>query len=150
MFRLLSLGTCLAIAASTANAQDVDSAIKARKAHMSLYGYHLGVLGAMAKGETEYNAEIASAVAGDLAKLASTRQATYWPPGSDNSVAKNTRLLPAAWEKIDDVIAKAQDLSKAATAMAETAGDGIEALQAGVGQVGPACGACHKPYRAPE
>lgn len=149
MLRILSLGTCLAFAVTAVNAQDVDAAIKARKAHMQLYGHHLGILGAMAKGETEYNAELAASVAGDLAKLTSMGQASYWVPGSDNASAEKTRLLPAAAQNGADVGAKAQDLAKAAAAMAETAGDSLEALQASMGPVGGSCGACHKAYRQP-
>ncbi len=144
------IAACLAVMAPAAYAQDVEGAIKARKAHMTLYSHHLGVLGDMAKGKTEYNAELASAVAGDLAKLSSMMQASYWPPGSDNSNHPNTRLLPKAWDNIQDIIKISQDMGAASAALADAAGGGLESLQAAIGPVGQSCGACHKPYRAPK
>ncbi|MEP3428833.1 MAG: cytochrome c, partial [Roseibium sp.] len=40
-----------------------DNAIKVRKALMSLYAWNLGQLGAMAKGEVDYDAEAAKTAA---------------------------------------------------------------------------------------
>lgn len=150
MLRILTIGACFAFAATSLAAQDVDGAIKARKAHMQLYGHHLGVLGAMAKGEAEYNAELASAAAGDLAKLTSMMQATYWPPGSDNSAFENTRLLPTAWDNMQDIIKHAQSLGAASAALEGAAGGGLDALRGAMGPVGKACGDCHKLSRAPK
>lgn len=150
MFRTVLIASAFALAATGSMAQDVEGAIKARKAHMQLYGHQLGILGAMAKGEADYNAELASAVAGDLAKLSTLMQASYWPPNSDNSATENTRLLPAAWSSMDEVIAISQDLGAATATLAASAGDGLDALRAGMGPVGQACGACHKKTRAPK
>ena len=150
MLRILTIAVCFAAAASTASvAQDVDGAIKARKAHMQLYSHHLGVLGAMAKGETDYNAELAAAVAGDMAKLTSMMQASYWPPNSDNTAAENTRLLPAAWENMDDILKISQDLGAASANLAAVAGDGLDALRGAMQPGGATCVACHKPYSGP-
>ena len=150
LFKSIAIAACFASLAPAAFAQDVEGAIKARKAHMQLYGHHLGVLGDMAKGKTEYNAELAASVAGDMAKLSSMMQASYWPPGSDNSNNPNTRLLPKAWDNVADIIKISQDLGAASASLADVAGNGLEALQGGIGPVGEACGACHKPYRAPK
>ncbi|AZQ69683.1 hypothetical protein EF888_11345 [Silicimonas algicola] len=41
-------------------------------------------------------------------------------------------------------------LREATAALASVAGDGQEALAAGMGTVGQACGACHKAHRQAE
>ena len=60
-----------------------------------------------------------------------------------------SRALPALWENMPDVMSKASDLATAATAMETAAGTDLASLQAGMGAVGGACGACHKAYRVP-
>jgi cytochrome c556 len=149
----LSIGTIAAAATATVVFAGGHSSgppeIKARQSHMQLFSFNLGILGAMAKGEVEYDAEKASAVAKNLATLASLDQSTYWTPGTDSDAVEGTRALPAIWENIPDLIKINTAFAEAATALSETAGDGVEALQAGVGAVGKGCGDCHKPYRKP-
>ena len=43
-----------------------SDAVNARHAQMQLIAYHTGILGGMAKGETEYNADMATAAATNL------------------------------------------------------------------------------------
>ena len=144
--------TLSAVAATGAYAQDdaAKAAIKARQAQMDLYAFNLGALGAMAKGAVAYDADAASKAAGNLAMLTKMDQSRMWPEGSDDMSADNTRALPAMWENMGDVMAKGGDLAKAAAAMEAAAGNGLESLQAAMGPLGGACGACHKAYRAPE
>ena len=149
------LGTLAALAAGGALlAQSAESPfaqqITARQSHMRLYAFNIGPLAAMAKGAMPYDAKTAAAAARNLAALAALDQSRYWPEGSDSFENEGTAALPKIWENIPDVISKAQDLAKATSALAETAGDGLEALQAGIGPVGGACGACHKAYRKPK
>ncbi|OWU84870.1 hypothetical protein ATO6_11190 [Oceanicola sp. 22II-s10i] len=128
----------------------IAGAVKARKAVMDLYAYNLGQLGAMAKGDVEYNADAAKAAAENLHALASMNQMSLWPQGSDNGSVEGTRALPAIWENMEDVGAKAMALTEATATMAEVAGNDQAALQGAMAGVGGACGACHKAYRAPE
>ena len=144
----------LSIVAGTALADGHEKgpeqqAMDARNAHMSLFGYNLGLLGAMAKGETPYDAASATAIANNLASLAKMDQSSYWIAGTDTSV-EGSRALPAIWENIDDFIAKAGDLATASEAMVAAAGTDAAAIGAALGTVGGTCGACHKVYRAPQ
>lgn len=128
-----------------------EKAIKARKAQMQLYSWNLGALGAMAKGNVEYNAEAASKAAANLAALASMDQSTMWPQGTDSTAMPGkTRAKLEAWSTYPAVAKKDEEFVAAATELAKVAGDGLEALQAGVGMVGKTCGGCHKPYREEE
>lgn len=142
-----------AIAATTAFAGGHDKspeqkAVDARKAHMQLYAFNLGILGGMAKGQVDYNADLASAVAGDLAALSKVSQAAYWPEGTSNADMEGTRALPAAWENMEDTMKMGGDMVAAAEAMAAAAGT-LDGLKGAMGALGGACGACHKATRAP-
>lgn len=143
-------GAALCLAGAALAQSAVDGAVKARKAHMQLYAFNLGTLGAMAKGEVDYDAERAAQAAGNLAALASISQAGYWPQGSAQGEVEGSRALPALWTSGDDVMAKAAAFNEAVTALAGAAGTDLASLQAAMGPVGQACGACHETYRAPE
>ncbi|MEO9895681.1 MAG: cytochrome c [Paracoccaceae bacterium] len=146
---------CLGVMASLAFAGghakgEFANEIKARQAQMTLYSFNLGILGAMAKGEMDYDAELAGASAANLLSASKLSMAAAWPQGSDNvSIEKGTRALPAAWEKWPDIANKGQDLAAAAEKMAAAAGTDLDSLRGAIGAVGEACGACHKAYRAP-
>ncbi|SDK02733.1 c-type cytochrome [Aliiruegeria lutimaris] len=152
--RLASILVCCGLAATvagTALAQDKPNpAISARKNIMQLYAFNLGQLGAMAKEAVAYDAEAASSAAGNLALLTQLDHSALWPQGTDNAADPNTRALPELWANFDDVVAKATALSEAATAMEAAAGTDLASLQAAMGGLGAACGACHKAYRAAE
>lgn len=151
MTKLVTLAALAAIGlAGAASAQSVENAIKARQAQMNLYGFNFGVLGAMAKGEMEYDADAASVAANNLAALAKLNQSLIWVPGSDSDSAEKTRALPAIWTEDSDIGQKAQDLVAATDAMAAAAGTDAASLQAQMGDVGKACGACHEDYRQPQ
>ena len=127
-----------------------DKQIQARQSIFKLFSYHIGILGAMAKGEMEYNAELATEAAKNLEATSKLGQSTLWPPGSDNGNPENakTRALPAIWETFPDIVDKAADLEKATTALAAVAGDGVDAIRANIGDVGASCKACHDDFRA--
>lgn len=148
---LVAAGLCAAVFAaphSAALAQDAAAVVKARQAHMRLTSFNLGPLGAMAKGETPYDAAAAAAAAGNLAAIAALDQSRIWAPGTGRPDAENTRALAAIWENPDDFASKIEGVRSATATMAEAAGGGIEALRAAMGGVGQACSACHKTYRA--
>lgn len=146
----LALGLAGALAGGAVAQSAVEGAIKARKAQMTLFAFNLGPLGAMAKGEAPYDAAAASAAAGNLAKLASMNLASYFPEGSARGQVEGTRALPAIWENGADVMAKVAALNEATAALSTAAGTDLASLQAALGPVGQACGACHQAYRAPE
>lgn len=128
-----------------------NPAVKARKAHMQLYAFNLGVLGGMAKGEIEYNAETAQGAANNLAALSSLNQARYWPQGTSmDELGEATEALPAIWQEGSKAGEIGGQLAEAAVALAAVAGDGREALGGAMGAVGKACGTCHEGYRKPK
>ena len=124
-------------------------AIKARHGQMNLYALNMGVLGAMAKGEAEYDADAAAGAAANILALSQLDASAMWPAGSDNFSSDGTRALPAIWENFPDIAQKAADLTAAAEAMNGAAGESLEALQAAMPAMGAACGGCHRAYREP-
>lgn len=148
---LVALACCAAIAAPALQAQDAkpDPSIAARQAQMRLNAYNVGILGAMAKGTTPYDADKAAAAANNLVMLGSLDWSIYWVPGTDNGAMPGTRALPALFDNLEDVAAKEAAFKSAAEAAAAAAPNGQEALAAAMGGVGAACGACHQAYRAP-
>ena len=145
----LAGGLTAAVLGSAIAQESENAAIKARTSVMQLYAFNLGALGAMAKGEVEYDAEAASKAANNLVTLTQVDQSAMWPPGSDNASDPTSRALPAIWENYPDVSAKGKAMSDAALAMQSAAGQDLDALRAAMGGLGGACSACHKAYRAP-
>lgn len=126
--------------------KQIESAIKARKAHMQLYSFHLATLGGMAKDEIPFDAEAATRAADTLVALTQLPQNGYWLPGSDSDSVEGTRALPAIWAEGSEVGDRGADLVAAALAMQAAAGD-LDGLKANMGALGGSCGGCHKPFR---
>ena len=152
-FFKIALGTAVLVsgmASVTALADGhLENAVKARQSVMKLYSFSLGQLGAMAKGEVEYDSAAASAAANNLKAVANLDQSAMWPQGTDNaSMPGKTRALPEIWSTYPDVVEKAKALVTAADALAAAAGTDLASLQGAIGDVGKACGSCHKPFRA--
>lgn len=148
--RSLTIGVLTLAAASVAFAggHGGNPAVKARKAHMQLYQHNLGILGNMAKGDMEYDAEAATAAANNLVALSGLSQRGYWAPGTSNAdLGDETRALPALWESGSKAMEIGQAVNAAAVELAAVAGNGQEALGPAVGALGKQCGACHEDYR---
>lgn len=136
--------------AAFAGGHSGNPAVKARKSHMQLYGFNIGLLGGMAKGEIEYDAAAAKGAAENLAALSSLNQSRYWVPGTSNTeLGEETRALPAIWESGSKAGEIGGQMAEAAATLASVAGDGKDAMTGALGPVGKACGDCHKGYRQP-
>lgn len=154
---LLAAGILTAgIAATSAISDDAAdkaalAAVKARQSYMQLNAFNIGLLGGMAKGEIEYDADAAAAAAGNIAALAGMNQSRFWPPGSDNATLGDeaTEALPAIWAEGSKIGEAAQAYAAAAAAMNEAAGGGLESLRGAMGPLGKSCGGCHENFRKP-
>jgi cytochrome c556 len=125
-----------------------EAAIKARQGLMRIYAQNLAILGGMAKQETEYNQETASAAAARLLQAATFDQSVMWPQGSDNvAMAEKTAAKPELWSTFPAVMENSKALVSAAELMNTAAGTDLASLQSAMGEVGASCGGCHKLYR---
>ncbi|MBL9059572.1 MAG: cytochrome c [Mangrovicoccus sp.] len=127
-----------------APAQDMSMNVAARQGEMDLMAVNLGVLGAMAKGTAPYDATA------NIVAVSSIDQGLLWPEGTSNAEIKDTKALPAIWEKRDEFMAKWDDFGDAASTMLAAAGNGQEALATAMNTLGGACTACHKAFRQPD
>ncbi len=157
MFRQTKAAICaasfgLTTIASLAAAQGLEPerAQQLREGHMKLFGANLGILGGMAQGKTEYDAEAAGIAASNLVALASVDQGIYWVEGSSTEDLPDSRALPSIWQSRADFDSKIDDLHQATMKMAEVAGTDLAALQGQMKMLGEACGSCHEDYRKPD
>ncbi len=143
-------GIALSSLPLAAIAQEQNPAVTARQGQFQIMALNIGVLGQMARGNTDYDAETAQAAANNLLTMSQIDQRFHWVPGTDNESIEGTRALPAIWEEGSQVIAIWGRFGEGAAALAEVAGDGLDPMRAALGPVGAACGDCHDDYRAEE
>ena len=146
--RTLGLASCLGLFALAPALAEPNPAVDARQAQFTLFAHNLAVVGSMAQGRMEYDADAAQVAADNLYHLTRHDQGRMWPEGTDNATIDGTRALPSIWEDLDDFTAKFVALQDAAEALQGVAGDGMDAMGPAVGQLGAACAACHDAYRA--
>ena len=149
----IGLGLCAAIVATAAFAgshasSEAPPAVKARHAQMQVIGYSIGLLGAVAKGEMEYDAEMVASAAKNISAMAQLDRATLWIEGTEQGAVPGSRAKAEIWSDQDDFAQKFQALADASAALAD-AGDAA-AVGAGMGDLGGACKACHEKYRGPK
>ncbi|AVA20784.1 c-type cytochrome [Rhizobium sp. LEGMi198b] len=120
-----------------------DGTHDSRIAVMKKVGGAAGALGAIAKGDKPYDAEVVKAALMTIAENAKAFP-DHFGPNSDKTDAE---VNPKIWDNFSDFKAKANKLSS----NAETALAQLPADQAGVGAtlktLGGDCGACHQAYR---
>lgn len=148
--KMVVLSVAGALVAGSIIAQESDNpAVKARQDVMSLRGFYLGQMFAMAKGDVEYNADSAQAAADSLAAVIGLDMSAMWPAGSDSDSISGTRAKANIWSDFGGVMEIAGELNGAVANLQTAAGTDLDALKAALGPVGAACTACHKEYRAP-
>ena len=153
MMRLATLALAAVTASSPALAQDMSPTEQAhalRQAHMGLYAANLGPLVRMARGEVEYDPDVAALRAGNIAAYSSANIVPYFVEGSSSDDLEDSRALPEIWDNLDDVAAKQAALHEAAQGVVSAAGEGQEAFASAFGALGQACSNCHEDYRQPE
>lgn len=127
--------------------------IKARQSFMQVYAFNLGILGAMAKGEKPYDADMASAAANNLLAASKMSNGAMWPAGSDlgaDGLEGVTWAKPEIWTTYPEIGEKGKALTEALTSMAAVAGDGLDAVRGNMGGVGDGCKGCHESFRMPQ
>ncbi|MHA6323914.1 c-type cytochrome [Roseivivax sp. CAU 1753] len=144
---LASLCTALALPAV---AQDFSGHLKARQGQFRIMAINLGIIGDMAKGEADYDADAAQAAADSIHAISMVNQPPLWPEGTSEMDLDGTRAKTEIWDNLDDFASKWQALGTQAAKLQSVAGTGQEALGPALGTLGGACKACHDEYRAPQ
>ncbi|KAB6717444.1 MULTISPECIES: cytochrome c [Roseobacteraceae] len=148
--RKLIISTVIAATAATgAFAQSPSDVAKARRAYFTLVGFEMSTLGAMAQGKIDYDADVASQAAKDLAALTGYTMSDLFAPGTSNDdLPGETRAKADIWADMPGVQDKGMAFYQAVAELNGVAGNGLEALQPAVGKLGGTCKACHDNYRA--
>ena len=145
--------TLLATITTPVMAEDFpfEDQIDGRQGYFQMVKFNMGVLGAMAKGKRDYDAELAQTIANNLKSAASMNNALMWPKGSDmdaEGLAGHTKAKAAIWQDDSDVGEKHKTWVAATETMAENAGQGLDALRDAIGPLGKSCKGCHNDYKA--
>ena len=126
-----------------------EKAIKARQGEMQLRSFNAGPLFGMAKGQIDYDAELAGKLAGNLKLMLDLDNGAAWAAGSHNEAYPDkTRALPKIWDTYPEISDYGKKYAEAVRALAAVAGNGVDALKPKVGDLGKACKACHDDFRA--
>ena len=148
----LGLGLGAAILAGTAiadsHAPAMDPSVTARQAQMKVIGYSIGVLGAIAKGEREYDAAVVASAAGNISAMSQLDRTTLWIEGTEQGASEGSRAKAEIWSNQEDFAQKFQAMADASAALVNAAD--AAAVGAGMGDLGGACKACHEKYRGPK
>ncbi len=148
---LLCLSAAVLSISTLAIADNKDpnlKAIKARQGEMQLRSFNAGPLFAMAKGDLEYDAELAAKLANNMKLLLDLDMGRAWPQGSDNAnYPGKTTALPKIWETYPEIGEYGKKFGKAVNDLAASAGNGLSELRRTVGPLGKSCKACHDDFR---
>jgi len=124
------------------------NAIKARQGEMQLRAFNAGPLFAMVKGKIEYNAELASKLAGNLKLMLDLDNGRAWAKGSDNDAYPGkTTALPKIWTTYPEISEYGKKYASAVKDLATVAGTGADALKSKMGALGKSCKGCHDEFR---
>ena len=123
-------------------------AIKARQGEMQLRSFNAGPLFGMAKGDIDYDADLANQLAGNLKLLLELDMGRSWPQGSDNeSYPGKTTSLPKIWTTYPEIGNYGKKYATAVNELAAAAGNGRDALRSKIGALGKSCKGCHDEFR---
>jgi len=124
-----------------------DRASAYRLGAFRMIGWHLGPIGAMAKGEMPFDADKAKLNADAIAALSQFPKNGFIDGSSSDDI--KTRALPAIWKergKFDEMMS---NFEEAAQGLATAAASGsMDTIKPALGKLGSSCKECHKAYRA--
>lgn len=130
------------IAAAHGPKDPVEAQIYYRKAVFTLVGAHMGKMGAVMKGEAEYDADTMTTSAGVLAALAPVASEGF----ELKSLGHGSEAKAAIWKEKDKFDEKMTQFVAATAALAENAGT-EDGFKANFGPVGKSCKGCHDDYK---
>ncbi len=134
---LIALGT-----AALAHGGVKNKDVLARMEVMKSIGDQMKIVGAMAKGQSDFDSDVANAAVSEIAQLSSQISSVFTSPASD----PKSEALPAIWTEWEQFTKLAQDSEAAATSVAGTITTPDD-LDTALRQIGVTCKACHSKYR---
>lgn len=144
MLRIVAVAAALAIGATAVVAQNA-AGIAARKETFKAMGGAMGAPAKMLKGEEKFDLAAVQASLKTLETKAAEAKGRF---GADTKTGE-TKILPVAFEKTADIMARLDKLVADAKA-AQAAIKDEASFKAEWGKIGANCGGCHKEYRQPQ
>lgn len=140
----LLAATTLVFTMSAAGADIIED----RQAIMKERGDIMRVLGPIAQGQQDFDAETVMAALEQMNENAlGERIMEYFPEGTHEG---ETRALPSIWEDPDRFVEVATAYAANVQAAVDAAPGDLDAFRAAFSPVAAQCGACHEPFRAPQ
>jgi len=125
--------------------------IEARRGEMEVRALNVTPLFDMAKGKIPYDAEKAAKYAKNLMLLLALDMGEAWAANTGKDKYPNdSDALPEIWSTYPKVAEAGKKYAAAIEALAPEAGNGLEALQSKIGDVGDGCKGCHDDFREKE
>ncbi len=148
----LAAAISLGLATSTvsyAQSMKPEDAITARRAILRVIALNFGPLGAMAKGDIPFNAEVFKTNSARMVAVSTMPLQNYFPDGTDEDAGEiKTRAMPEIWLDWEDFEQKLEKMRQEVAKLAKVAQSGDQsAMKAQVGATGKACKSCHDDYR---
>ena len=149
--RIMSWGAIALVCLSPAAPAEDDPnllLIEARQGEMEVRALNVTPLFAMAKGKMPYDADKAAKYAKNLQTLLTLDMGEAWAPGTGkDKYPKESTALPEIWSTYPKIAEAGKAYAEAVNALAAVAGDGLEAMQSKIGDVGKGCKGCHDDFR---
>ncbi|AFL72177.1 c-type cytochrome [Thiocystis violascens] len=140
----------LAVAFASAAFADLkpEEQIEYRQAGYSFMSWNMGKIKANLEGD--FSSDQVSKAANAIAAIANSGMGALYGPGTDQNIGEvKTRVKPELFQNGEDVGQLAREFMDAADNLAEIAAEGEKSeVQAAFADLGSACKACHKKYRA--
>ncbi len=141
----IAIAAALGLSSQALAVDEPEKVIKYRQAVMKAVGGHMASIASVVKGEVSYTDHVAGH-ANSINAMSKIVTAIF-PEGTDNGSYK-TAALPKIWEDWAGFEKAAQAFDAASANLASVAASrDKQKLAAAFGNLGQACGGCHKPYR---
>jgi cytochrome c556 len=144
MIRYIAFAATIALGATAVYAQNA-AGIGARKDAFKAIGGATGTMSKMVKGEAPFD----TAAAQGALKTIEAKSIELKGMFGDDTKTGETKVLPVAFEKKADLMARFDKMSADAKA-AQAAVKDLDSLKGELPKIGANCGGCHKEYRQPQ
>lgn len=136
-------------AVTYAQSMKPEDAITARRAYHRVIALNFGPLGAMAKGDIPFDAEVFRTNSARMLAVSTMPILSYYQEGTDTDAGDvKTRAMPEIWLDWNKFEKKMETMQQEVAKLAESAqGSDEAAMKAQVGETGKSCKSCHDDFR---
>ncbi|MGR8921283.1 MAG: c-type cytochrome [Gammaproteobacteria bacterium] len=147
LIRLIAAGLCMAVVAPALAEPKPEDVVRYRRGVMMAIGWNVGAMGAMAKGEMDWDGDRFAFWAERAAVLAPMAMEGFTPATAE----AESNALPAVWSNMDDFEKRMLQMEEATAKLAEVARGGDKgATLEQFGAAAKNCKGCHDEYKKKE